>query len=90
VYHLEERWPGIELLPEYANLNLFRNNQNSNMRHIYYQQASCKSEAGYNFLNQMLEYDPNKRITADAALLLPYFIEEPKPSMKYVSFSIIL
>lgn len=41
-----------------------------------------KSEAGFNLLSSLLEYDPLKRITAEDALNHPYFQEEPKPLMK--------
>ena len=55
---------------------------------------SPKSEAGFNLLSALLEYDPAKRITAEKALNHPYFQEDPKPVMKQVnvivSISIVL
>lgn len=43
---------------------------------------SPKSEAGFNLLASLLEYDPAKRITAEKALSHQYFQEDPKPVMK--------
>jgi cyclin-dependent kinase 8/11 len=42
----------------------------------------AKSEAGFNLLSALLEYDIEKRITAEDALNHAYFQEEPKPVMK--------
>ncbi|KAJ3020278.1 UNVERIFIED_CONTAM: hypothetical protein HDU68_010264 [Siphonaria sp. JEL0065] len=39
------------------------------------------TEAGYNLLAGTFEYDPIKRLSADAALKHPYFSEEPLPSL---------
>lgn len=40
------------------------------------------SKMGLDLLNQMLEYDPKRRITADEALKHPYFKESPLPKNK--------
>ena len=42
----------------------------------------AKSEAGFNLLSALLEYDIEKRISAEDALNHAYFQEEPKPVMK--------
>ncbi|KAG1058431.1 hypothetical protein G6F42_028677 [Rhizopus arrhizus] len=46
---------------------------------------SPKSEAGFNLLSALLEYDPAKRITAEKALNHPYFQEDPKPVMNVLA-----
>ena len=38
----------------------------------------------FDLLCKMVEYDPNKRITASQALDHPYFKEDPLPGIKYV------
>lgn len=40
------------------------------------------SNSGYDLLSRMLEYDPNKRITAAEALDHEYFKEAPLPMKK--------
>ena len=42
------------------------------------------SNSGYDLLSRMLEYDPNKRITAAEALDHEYFKEPPLPMKKCV------
>ncbi|CAG8588695.1 4951_t:CDS:2 [Paraglomus brasilianum] len=75
----KERWPTIDHQPEYNNLNSFRPYSNT-LREYYDRLPSAKSEAGYNLLTAMLEYDPIKRISALDALSHPFFEEEPEPS----------
>ncbi len=40
------------------------------------------SNSGYDLLSRMLDYDPNKRITAAEALDHEYFKEAPLPMKK--------
>ena len=47
--------------------------------------ASSYSALGYQLLQSLFEFDPEKRITAREALACPWFTEEsPKPSLKSV------
>ncbi|CAO3625760.1 unnamed protein product [Cunninghamella blakesleeana] len=73
-----DRWPGIEQLPDYHHLSTFPHCPN-NLKQVYQMTPGAKSEAGFNLLSALLEYDPVKRITAEKALSHPYFQEEPKP-----------
>ena len=77
----KERWPTIDQLPDYHHLPSFPPAAN-NLKNVYQQMLGPKSEAGYNLLAALLEYDPMKRITAEKALNHPYFQEDPKPAMK--------
>ena len=59
-----------------------RMNPLSNLKNIFLSNASVTSETAYQLLAAMLEYDPDKRITAEAALRHPYFADDPVPSLK--------
>ncbi|CAG8442862.1 7973_t:CDS:10 [Ambispora gerdemannii] len=76
----KERWPTIDQQPEYQHLTGFRSYPN-NLRDYHQKLCSAKSDASFDLLTEMLEYDPLKRITAENALSHPYFEEEPQPSM---------
>ncbi|KAI8924659.1 kinase-like domain-containing protein [Entophlyctis helioformis] len=76
-----ERWPGIEQMPEYGNIrDMLQRSTHNNLKALYQNNASTKNEQGFYLLLNMLEYDPEKRTSADAALSHAYFnTEEPKP-----------
>ncbi|KAI9283268.1 kinase-like domain-containing protein [Sporodiniella umbellata] len=80
----KERWPSIEHLPDYSQLTSFPQCSN-NLKQVYQMMVGNKSETGFNLLSALLEYDPQKRITAEKALSHPYFQEEPKPMMNVLS-----
>lgn len=64
-------------------LNLFKIFRTDNrLKHFYQNSRSSPSEAGFDLLAKMLEYDPTRRINAEDALNHPYFSEEPLPSME--------
>ncbi|KAJ3056225.1 cyclin-dependent protein kinase [Rhizophlyctis rosea] len=77
----KERWPGVEDFPEYSNIASMRMNPHSNLKNVFLGNASVTSEPAFQLLAAMLEYDPDKRITADAALRHTYFAEDPVPSL---------
>eukprot|EP00842_Homolaphlyctis_polyrhiza_P000795 jgi/Hompol1/1716/HPOL_000255-RA len=79
-----DRWPGIEHMPEYANLRDIQRPTTNNLRSVYNQSSSVKSESGFHLLLNTLEYNPEKRFSADAALSHTYFDEDPKPGAKTV------
>ena len=74
-------------MPEAGNLTAFRHYSN-NLKTVYNQSSSSKSDKGFQLLSAMLEYNPELRITAADALNHAYFQEEPRPSLKYVFFFI--
>ncbi|KAJ1915756.1 cyclin-dependent protein kinase [Tieghemiomyces parasiticus] len=80
----QERWPKITHLPDYPHLSQFRIYPNSFKPWF---QNMCKkySDSAFHLLSAMLEYDPERRITAEDALNHPYFQEDPKPALKCLS-----
>ncbi|KAI9308810.1 kinase-like domain-containing protein [Cunninghamella echinulata] len=80
----KDRWPTMDQLPDFHYLNSFPHCPN-NLKQVYQMMPGAKSEAGFNLLSALLEYDPVKRITAEKALNHPYFQEEPKPVMNVLA-----
>ncbi|GAB5588966.1 cyclin-dependent protein kinase [Umbelopsis nana] len=80
----KERWPSIDQLPDYAHLSSFVQYPNQ-LKSVYQLMPGAKSEAGFNLLSALLEYDIEKRISAEDALNHAYFQEEPKPVMNVLA-----
>ncbi|KAK4357602.1 hypothetical protein RND71_023212 [Anisodus tanguticus] len=80
----ETIWPGFSRLPG-VKVN-FVKHQYNNLRKIFpataFTGSTVLSDAGYDLLNKLLTYDPEKRITADAALNHEWFREVPLPKSK--------
>ncbi|KAK4377007.1 hypothetical protein RND71_003303 [Anisodus tanguticus] len=80
----ETIWPGFSKLPG-VKVN-FVKHQYNNLRKIFpataFTGSTVLSDAGYDLLNKLLTYDPEKRITADAALNHDWFREVPLPKSK--------
>jgi cyclin-dependent kinase 8/11 len=93
-----EQWPECKLLPDWSKIehweyvtlhlpnlgrelilfiSLFRQFPRTLRQHM-----KRVSNSGYDLLSRMLEYDPNKRITAAEALDHEYFKEAPLPMKK--------
>ncbi|RKP25716.1 Serine/threonine-protein kinase SSN3 [Syncephalis pseudoplumigaleata] len=73
-----DRWPAVADMPEYPNLASIR--EHDNALRSYWKTCSSKSDHGYDILRLMLEYDPERRISAEQALDHAYFHEEPRPA----------
>ncbi|XP_055813353.1 cyclin-dependent kinase G-2-like [Solanum dulcamara] len=81
----ETIWPGFSKLPG-VKVN-FVKHQFNNLRKRFQKSTAFMglpvlSEAGLDLLNKLLTYDPEKRITADAALNHEWFREVPLPKSK--------
>ncbi|KAJ2618878.1 cyclin-dependent protein kinase [Coemansia sp. RSA 1290] len=74
----KESWPTLEMMPDYPQMKQFR--QYPNALKNWFSNTGHKSELGFQLLASLLEYDPEKRISAADALEHPYFMEEPKPT----------
>ncbi|KAK4760486.1 hypothetical protein SAY87_005379 [Trapa incisa] len=80
----ENIWPGFSKLPG-VKVN-FVNHQYNLLRKKFpptsFTGSPVLSDAGFDLLNKLLTYDPEKRITADAALDHEWFREVPLPKSK--------
>ncbi|XP_042428474.1 cyclin-dependent kinase G-2-like isoform X1 [Zingiber officinale] len=80
----EKIWPGIAKLPG-AKVNFVKQPYNK-LREKFpptsFFGRPTLSEAGFDLLNRLLTYDPEKRITAEAAQNHPWFQEVPLPKSK--------
>lgn len=76
----EHNWNGYDKLPNARRLK-FRSQSFSKLRLVVKDGAGSAriSEQGLDLIEQMLRYDPKKRISAEAALKHPYFDELPAP-----------
>ena len=68
-------------MPEYYHLKELNYNASNNLGSIFSHSASSKTEHGYKLLVGMLEYDPDKRFSAQTCLNDPFFTDEPKPGL---------
>ncbi|KAJ6834766.1 cyclin-dependent kinase G-2 isoform X1 [Iris pallida] len=80
----EKIWPGFAKLPG-VKVNFVRQPYNK-LREKFpptsFSGRPTLSEAGFDLLNKLLTYDPEKRITAEAALEHSWFTEVPLPKSK--------
>ena len=71
-----EKWPALSNYPEYQSLLALKTHSPS--LENWYHSIGSSNPRGFQLLSSLLEYDPSKRITANEALLHPYFTEAPK------------
>ncbi|KAJ3691637.1 hypothetical protein LUZ61_020801 [Rhynchospora tenuis] len=80
----ENNWPSYKNLP--GAKAAFANQPYSKLREkfprISFSGQPTLSDVGFDLLNKLLTYDPEKRITADEALRHPWFEEVPLPKSK--------
>ncbi|APA07460.1 hypothetical protein sscle_03g022300 [Sclerotinia sclerotiorum 1980 UF-70] len=92
----KEKWPHLVSMPEYSQLSTLSASGHakagySSLEKWYYQTINSSSTSvpvsnsslgaeGYKLLSSLLEYDPEKRLTAQAALTHPFFSTGDKVS----------
>ncbi|XP_073129757.1 cyclin-dependent kinase G-2-like isoform X2 [Henckelia pumila] len=80
----ETIWPGYSKLPG-VKVNFVKHKYNLLRRKFpatSFTGSPVLSDAGFDLLNKLLTYDPDKRITAEEALNHPWFREVPLPKSK--------
>lgn len=81
----EQIWKAYPTLPNVKKVNFVKqpyNNLRSKFPATAFGGRPALSEAGFDLLNKMLTYDPEKRITAEEALKHEWFKEVPLPKAK--------
>ncbi|GJE87307.1 kinase-like protein [Phanerochaete sordida] len=73
----EREWPRLKDMPEYQNMRRLDTYPN---RLRDWCTNKMKSQLGYEFLKETFIYDPDKRLTAEAALKHGWFHEDPTPT----------
>ncbi|KAK9390326.1 kinase-like domain-containing protein [Lipomyces mesembrius] len=84
-YPDDSSWPGFRTLPNAKSINIPKDRQpKTSLRSKFPYMTS----AGVDLLSRLLQFDPNKRITAQEALEHSYFKEDPKlkPPQAFPSF----
>ncbi|KAJ3085482.1 TFIIH complex serine/threonine-protein kinase subunit kin28 [Quaeritorhiza haematococci] len=69
----EEDWPGLKSLPDYHEFQVF---PKTPLRSLF----TAAGNDAIDLLEKMLVYDPLRRITAQDALMHPYFRNQPRPT----------
>ncbi|KAL3511414.1 hypothetical protein ACH5RR_030815 [Cinchona calisaya] len=80
----ETIWPGFPKLPG-VKVNFVKHQYNqlrTKFPPTSFRGSPVLSDAGFDLLNRLLTYDPEKRITAEDALNHPWFREVPLPKSK--------
>ncbi|KAK4402672.1 Cyclin-dependent kinase G-2 [Sesamum angolense] len=80
----ETIWPGLSKLPG-AKVNFVKHKYNLLRKKFpatSFTGSPVLSDTGFDLLNKLLTYDPEKRITAEAALNHEWFREVPLPKSK--------
>ncbi|KAL6634692.1 hypothetical protein ACP70R_027363 [Stipagrostis hirtigluma subsp. patula] len=80
----EETWPGYSELPGARVISVKRTHSRLRGKFpaVSFTGGLTLSEAGFDLLSRLLTYDPEKRISADAALNHEWFREVPLPKTK--------
>lgn len=71
-------------MPAYQKLQELNQNSSNNLYNLFSNSSSCKSAQTFKILQGMLEYNPEKRLTAEQCLSDSYFSREPRPGIKYL------
>lgn len=72
-----EAWPSLQKFPEYSSFKQqLPNHYNSNLNN-WYKAVGGNNKNCLSLLKGLLEYDPIERLTAENALIHPFFLEQP-------------
>ncbi|KAJ3370860.1 cyclin-dependent protein kinase [Kappamyces sp. JEL0680] len=83
----KEQWDGLKHMPDLGKLSDFPVSAPNQLKHICQtQMQGVKSESAYLALAAMLQYDPEKRISAIDCMQHKYFSEQPKPGVNSFIF----
>ena len=75
-----DRWPGLMDMPDWGKAPVAEERANQLMAKMA-EMHKC-SEAAFDLLGRMIDYNPDTRITASEILEHRYFKEQPLPSLK--------
>eukprot|EP00299_Pterocystis_sp_00344_P009924 c4323_g1_i1.p1 GENE.c4323_g1_i1~~c4323_g1_i1.p1 ORF type:complete len:294 (+),score=32.49 c4323_g1_i1:228-1109(+) len=73
-------WPGFSSLPHASKLNIQSYHSYSNLRAT----VPSMNDAGFDLLQRLLTFDPNRRLSAHEALNHPFFLTAPLPKAKHL------
>ncbi|KAJ3125042.1 cyclin-dependent protein kinase [Nowakowskiella sp. JEL0407] len=80
-----EKWPELKYLPEYSKIP--RKEHLNRLRDLFSRNKTMYiSENSFDLLSLMLLYNPDHRISAEAALKHPYFEDDPMPKENVLEF----
>ncbi|XP_055346237.1 cyclin-dependent kinase 10-like [Paramacrobiotus metropolitanus] len=71
----EAIWPGLSKLPRLKDFQIGREQPYNNLKHTF----RWLTDSGLTLLNSLFTYDPQRRCTAEDALISAYFKEHPLP-----------
>jgi hypothetical protein len=72
----ESNWPGVSLLPDFDKISFSDERPLLSFQSLIPQASS----SAIKFLEKLLVYDPERRLSAEAALRDIYFVEDPLPA----------
>ncbi len=75
----EAEWPGVKNLPHFFNM-VPKEKKPRNLVNYIKKQVSNVDPLALQLLEKLLQYNPEKRLSAKAALLDKYFTSDPLPA----------